>query len=171
MAAEHGQQFVMLRPEVVAGLDAEAAFGPGQRRLGVVLRGQDGGHRKAVLGRQAGSFRQHNVRAGIALGDVDSTKQSVDLALDERWLRSGVEEALEVAGTCRPPCLVEGRCDVVLNVRPEPILVPRHPPDSRATVSAGSAETACRVVTQRANKLPPNMPKYPLESSTSPAFS
>jgi hypothetical protein len=26
------------------------------------------------------------------------------------------------------------------------------------------------VVTQRANKLPPNMPRYPLESSTSSAF-
>src|ERR1035438_5005935 len=83
---------------------------------------------RGSLGGQAGSFRQRDVRAGIALGDVDSTKQSVDLALDERWLRSGVEEALEVAGTCRPPCLVEGRRDVVLNVRPEPILVPRHPP-------------------------------------------
>jgi hypothetical protein len=42
---------------------------------------------------------------------------------------------------------------------------------SRATVSAGSAETACRAVTQRANKLPLNMPRYPLESSTSSAFS
>jgi hypothetical protein len=75
MAAEHGQQFAMLRPEVVAGLNAEAAFGPGQRRRGVVLRGQDGGHREAVLGGQAGSFRQRDVRAGIALGDVDSTKR------------------------------------------------------------------------------------------------
>ena len=101
-------------------------YGPDQRRRRVVLRGQDGGHREAVLGGQAGSFRQRNVRAGIALGDVDRTKQSVDLALDEHWLRSGVEEALEVAGTCRPPCLVKGRRDVVLNVRPEPILVRRH---------------------------------------------
>lgn len=42
---------------------------------------------------------------------------------------------------------------------------------SRATVSVGSADAACRAVTQRENRLPPNVPKYPLESSTSSAFS
>ena len=69
MAAECGQQLAMLRPEVVAGVNAEAASGPGQRRRGVVLRGQDSGHREAVHGGQAGSFRQRDVRVGIALGD------------------------------------------------------------------------------------------------------
>src|SRR5258708_20413777 len=79
-----------------------------------------------------GSFRQRDVRAGIALGDAGSTHKLAGLVLDEHWLRSGVGEALEVAGTCRPPCLVEGRRDVVLNVRPEPILVLRHPPEQPA---------------------------------------
>ena len=66
-----------------------------------------------------------------------------------------------MADTCRPPCLVEGRHDVVLNVRPEPYWSSAIHLSSQATVSR-SADTACRAVTQRANKLPPNMPKYAL---------
>ena len=48
-----------------------------------------------------------------------------------RWLRSGIEDTLDVTGACRSSSLIEGRRDAALDMRPEPILVVRHPSEQR----------------------------------------
>jgi len=111
---------------------------------------------------------------GVTPGDVDGTQTALSSwRRGERRIRSGIEEALDVAG--RMPLSLPRRGPT--RCRPRRATRTR---TGRFAIHVSSRATVVRRVEGRClpgghpageNKLPPNVPKYPLESSTSLAFS